>query len=130
MNFFRITLTITLSIVLIFAFGLHSIDTKHVHYGATQSVHQHDGGAHTHTDPVTLEIKEYFHGIEQKLFLVILLALICCGAFWLRNDPPTFELLTLLSESLTSRSSPLPLVTDHDYLSALFRTGILHPKLH
>jgi hypothetical protein len=126
MNSSRVALVFALAVSLIVSFGLHTVEMNHMHPG----VHH----AHHESEPVSsIAIDEYFHGIEQKFFLLVLLGILLTLAtfLWITGTiPPLVSLIdSCASRVLVSRSRQVKLSRTH-YLLELFRKGILHSKAH
>ncbi len=132
--------------VLLFSFGLHSIQVKHVHpgvhhVGGLLALHQsslasegmdsvHAGTAHESSDVST--IAEYMHGSEKKSFLYVLFALIIAGAYiclYIQHHAKVLSLLVTHFQRYSgiSRSLSPRLFSIFRYLLS---TGILHPKIY
>lgn len=121
MYWLKVSSATLLSLALITAFGLHSVELKHEHHLGAHT-HQHQSGS------PDFDIDEYVHGTEQKFFLLILLALLAVGVL-LQQIPWQGASRPPASCCLYPRTS----VTDHretNYLLQLFIKGILNPKLH
>ena len=118
---------VLIAALLIFSFGLHTIDVTHTHH------HPAGTEGHSTTPDGFSAISEYVHGIEQK-FLLLLLAIIYIGgtALALRYalPNPTYVDVLLFGALLFSIHTYTKRVYCEHYITDLFRTGILHPKLH
>ena len=112
-----------LSALLVVSFGVHTIDTEHVHHGASHA-HESDNSSE-----MAFDINEYIHGIEQKFFLILLLALIFASAPILL--PLVSSITTLLRlDNAFFANVPDIKTNECNYLTTLFSNGILNPKLH
>jgi nitrate/nitrite transporter NarK len=116
--------TIALSCLLVFSFGLHTVQVKHMH--PTGHVH---GEASEDADLVTLD--EYLHGTEKKLFFYILISFLFFGAFIgfsLLNSVLTHVLIEHASFRIRNKKSFS--CRCYDYLCTILSGGILNPKAY
>jgi len=123
MRWIKLSSATALSFALVAVFCLHSVEFKHEHNSVSHT-HQH------HSDTSAFDIDEYFHGTEQKFFLIIVLALLALGLFSLQK-PWVIEYKRLNTNDFYYPAQ-LNKFFDHEtnFLKRLFRKGILNPKLH
>jgi hypothetical protein len=115
------TLAVFLACTLIFSFGLHTLDTNHIHPGQVPEHHHHHDAGHTDT------IAEYVHGGEKKFFLVLLsFFAYACVVFSFRKRE---SLTVFFVISLRRIHAYLSTHRVHQWEVQLFSNGILHPKL-
>ena len=118
--------TLVLSLSLVFSFGLHSIQIPHMHFGA---IHEH-GSAHEH-GAGSLQLSEYMHLADKKLFVCAVLIILAPWTF-LSSYILSQRKLTKLSQMwIRACMRALEGILRHlsVYLTLCFRKGILHTKV-
>lgn len=112
---------------LVVSFGMHSVQIEHAHPGEV--------GPHAaHAEEISIAAADaYMHGTDKKFLLLMLgaLALVAVSAIFLQPRAWVRH-LRALNASATGVLYRRQRVarSEHDYLTRLFRCGILHPQLH
>ena len=118
-------MVIPMTIVLLFSFGLHTVQVDHTHPGVhTTSNDHHEGEA----DPSSFT--EYLHGSEKKLFLLLVLGFLALGmGLSLVSTALSYTRYISYNKIRSIRDLSLePRLFDIHKL--LFCSGILHPKVY
>jgi hypothetical protein len=112
-------LTVILACIIALSFGLHTVEQKHVHYGYLHS--------DTHQKGNFDYLSQYAHGTEKKSFVFVLIGIITASLYVVWNT--ILAALVLLRRDHFKRvPKERPTIRRFDYLSRLFRNGILNPK--
>lgn len=109
--------------LLIFSFGLHTIQVEHTHPG--DHVHTADQAQGENS------LSTYMHGTDKKLFLLAVLAFLLIGTL-VRTQYSLLEVACTCIRYITicylsKRSTSLRFF---NYLRTLFSSGVLHPKTY
>jgi hypothetical protein len=109
--------------ILVFSFGLHSLQISHEHPG-----HVHKNGANSHQDEPLTVLGEYTHATEKKMFVFVSAVL---PIFALASLLPLWNRFLMLVQILyTQNRRRLKYQTHQTFLELLFSQGLLNPKLH
>lgn len=117
--------TIALSSVLVFSFGLHTVELEHTHPGEhAHATTQSDGG-------VTM-LGEYLHGTEKKIFLYAVLGFLLLGIFIGVTARATTLIRTNLEHVVRVWSTKHSVLFHRscNYLLLSLSAGIQNPKLY
>lgn len=122
--------TIMVGVSLIFSFGLHAVELTHQHPG-----HEHTNGTyHPGEKETTLVLHEYVHANEQKLFFILVLSLLLIGSFlrpsFLTSSWDSFFGYISLEIFRSVHFQYQVYISFENYIRHMFKSGILHPKLH
>jgi hypothetical protein len=120
--------SVFMALVLIFSFGLHSVETHHTHPGHT---HQHEPNTHGH-DGTKLTLGEYVHMAEKKsLYTLFALALssVFFSTFLWSSWILFLRAITAMQNTFARYRKRIEYSIIH-YLQFSFARGILNPQLH
>lgn len=124
---YRSTLSILLSLSLLFSFGLHAVQIQHGHFEVSEHNERHSHEGSHAVDDSALDVT--MHLLDKKLLLWLGAALLLAVFF----EPKKLAIRLLVCASRTAKISHDRygnIFRMHDYLCLFFKKGIFHTKAY
>lgn len=127
---FLFLITSGTALVLVFSFGLHSIQIVHEHPGvAHHALQQHGDAGETEEGSTLLFFGEHMHHADKKLFLLLLAASVLLG-FLISNNWRSFIGYAGCRYGCFWKRMELDRTQYEDAITLYVQKGLLHPKFH